>query len=360
MADELSRMTRRSALAGTVAGLGTAILGGTGPSFAQGVDKAIQAGAAKEGKLTLLLQTSATDESISGMIKRFRQHYPFINVTYTLQSTSQVMNRFTSEINAKRGISDCLMLPSNLNQTAKYVASGAVAKYVVSQDAAFPAAAKQSGMWYAQAQERTVTVYRKGALNDEEKRLIRTFKGLGNPRFKGRLGINGITNSVSITGSYVLQNAADKSLWPGLAANKPRVKTASPALMDGLLSGEYDVSIFASYASAASQAKNGAPIEFGNTDLVPTLYVPSGISALAPQPNAARLWQDWAMSKEGQDLWVTLAGSMSSRSDVIKTWAQQQPWFFDNPPTHKPVDWTDFAKKEGDTVARFKKDMQAG
>lgn len=344
------------------------VLGGLGASslllpesaFAAENMNTLRQAAAKEGKLVLMMQTSASDDTMTGLIKKFREHYPFISVSYTLQSTTQVMNRFTSEVNSKKGLTDCLMLPSNLKETNRYISSGAVARFTISQDAAFPAGAKRDGLWYALAADRAVTIYRKDALSDEEKKLIRTYKGLGDPRFKGRLGINGVTNSVSVTGAYVLQNHPDKSLWARLSANKPKVKTASPGLMDGLLSGEYDISIFASSASAAAAARSGAPIEFGNTALTPTLYVPNAVSALAPHPNAARLWQDWVLSKEGQNLWIEVAGSSSPRGDVGKTWARRQPWYFESPGTHNPIDWADFAAKEQQVVARFRKDMQSG
>ena len=348
-------LDRRQALAG---GAAAAWLARSSSAQAQGVSPAIQAAAAKERRLTLMVLNSANDETIAGMIKAFRRRYPFLEITYTLQSTSQMMNRFTAEQATKRGVSDWVMLPSNIAETDKYVASGAVAKYVISQDAAYPGGTRQSGIWYAVGTERATTVYRKGSLSDEEKKLIRTFKGLGDPRFKGRLGINGITTSVTVTGAYVLLNQPDKSLWHNLAANRPRVKNASPALMDGLLAGEYDVSIFASYATTATAAKSGVPVEFGNTALVPTIYVPSGVSSLAPHPNAARLWQDWILSKEGQDLWVSLIGVSSARRDGAKPWAKAQPWFFDTPGSHKPIDWTDFSRKQADVVAQFQKDFQ--
>jgi ABC-type Fe3+ transport system substrate-binding protein len=350
-------VTRRSTLLGLSASIATTL---PDRSYGQaGGKKILEQGAAKEGRLTLLVQTSATDETLGAMIKKFRSRYPFVNVGYTIQSTQQIMNRFTAELTAKRGITDWLTLPSNLAQTGNYIAKNAVAPFVISHDEAYPDGAKYKGLWYALAVERTVTVYRKGALSEAERRLVRTYKGLGDARFRGRLGIDGITNSVAVTASYVLQNNPDKDLWQGLVANKPRVKTASPALLDGLLSGQYDVSVFSSWASAATPAQNGAPIEFGNTALSPTIYVPCGISAQAPHPNAARLWQDWILSQEGQNEWVRLVGMSSVRSDVIQPWARRQPWFFDTPGSHKPLDWVDFSNKQAQVIARFNHDLQA-
>ena len=355
-------ISRRSTLALGV-GAGLALLGDglRHPSLAQTTtDKAILAGAAKEGQMTLLLQTAVTTESIDAMIKKFNLRYPFVHVGYTIQNTAQVMNRFTSEIAAKRGVTDCVMLPSNLAQTENYIAAGSVAKYVSTQDAAFSGDTKHSGYWYAYSRECAVTVYRKGVLSPEEIKMIRTYKGLGDARFRGRLGINGITNSVAVATAYALLNNPDKSLWQGLVANKPIVKPSTPALMNGLLSGEYDVALFAAWGSTVNPAKGGAPIEFGHSAFSPVIYVPGGISALAPHPNAARLWQDWILSKEGADAWANIVGSNPARQNSAKPWARQQPWFFESPATHKPIDWADFAHKEKDVVAQFKKDFQAG
>lgn len=324
------------------------------------IDKAILQGAAKEGQLTLLMQTSLTDETLGSLIKRFNEHYPFIKVSYTLQNTVQIMNRFSSELAGKRGISDVVLFPANLTEIGHYAASGALARYVPTQDAAFPAGTKQPGQWYAVASDCAVTAYRKGAVSDEEKKLLRTYKGLGDPRFKGRIGINGVTNSLSVTAAYALLTNPDPGLWQRLAANNPRVKTASPALMDGLLAGEYDIALFLSAANSTAQARSGAPIEFGHTALSPTVYVPIAISTLAPHPNAARLWQDWVTSKEGQDLWVGLVGHHSVRADTAKPWADRQPWYFGTPGTHPTLDWVDFNKKQDQIITRFKKDLQSG
>jgi iron(III) transport system substrate-binding protein len=353
-------ITRRSTLTGLGASIAAGLPHRAWAQAAGHVDKVIEQAATKEGKLVLLLLTTVTDETIGGMIRKFKSRYPFLNITYTIQSTPQTMNRFTAELSSRRAVTDWLMLPSNLTQTANYIARGAIAPYRISQDAAFPDDAKHGGMWYALSVERAVTVYRTGALSPEEVKLIRTYRGLGDPRFRGRLGINGVTNSVSVTTAYMLANAADKSLWRGLVANKPRVKTASPALLNGLLAGEYDISVFSSWGAASTPAQNSAPIEFGNTALTPTIYEPCGISALAPHPNSARLWQDWILSQEGQDEWVRSVGMASARSDAIQPWARRQHWFFDSPGTHKPLDWSDFSRNEAQVVARFKKDFQAG
>jgi iron(III) transport system substrate-binding protein len=346
------------------------------PSLAQAVDRAVEwaranlpsstpdivAGAAREGELVLALLPDAPDEGTRALIRAFNAHYPFVNVSYTMLSSAQALSRFAAELSAKRGVSDYVRLPSDLKHTADHVAAGSLARFVISQDAAFPHPAKLSGFWYSSFRNNGLTAYRVGALSAEEKLLIQTFKGLGDPRFKGRLGMTGAsTTSLAAMGSYILMNEPDPSIWQGLAANKPHVKASSTPLTAGLLAGEYEIAVMAGFSTVALATKAGAPIEFGVSAPSPILYAPGAISALAPHPNAAMLWQDWLMSKEGQDLWVQIILTPSARSDVVRSWAEQQPWFFGrDPATLREVNWRDFARKQQHVLARFAADMQGG
>ena len=371
------KISRRVILQLAGLGAGSSILAGSPRAYAQAagdVDKAIAWAkvnlpnstpeiintAAKEGKLTLMLQPLAGDEAIAALVGKFMTRYPFIDTSYTTQTSTQIMSKFSAEVTAKKGINDYVQFPSNLKETNNYIEAGNILKFVVSQDATFPDTAKQSGIWYAWLRQHGVTAYRASALSAEEKKLVQTYKGLGDPRFKGRIGINNINNSVAVTGAYILMQGPDTSIWDKLVLNKPIVKPSSPSLIDGVLGGQYDIALMSGFSTAAIAAKGGAPLEFVISAPSPALYAPGAISALAPHPNAARLFQDWAMSKEGQEVWSAGSGSISARGDVVGAWSQQQPWFFEDLKTHQPIDWSDFTSKESAVIARFKKDLQAG
>jgi ABC-type Fe3+ transport system substrate-binding protein len=315
-------------------------------------------GAAREGRLTLsLYNLGGNDEAVQALVKGFNRRYPFIAVEYTRYSTVQLLNKFNAELNARRGISDFVNLPSNAATNRMLIEKDAIANFVISQDAAFPSQGKRSGLWYAWHDEKATTVYRIDALNNEEKNLVRTFKGLGDPRFKGRIAINAITNSLTLSTSYALMYGQDPKLWDGLARNRPKVKPASNALVSSVLAGEADIGVMCGAASPMAAAKGGAPVAFGRSAPCPTLHTPCAISAIAPHPNAARLWQDWSTSSEGQSIWVRESGMSPVRTGLaVKGWAEQQPWFFGSPPGE--FDWDAFTKKQSEVEARFTKDIQ--
>jgi ABC-type Fe3+ transport system substrate-binding protein len=381
------KMSRRSALRLMGRGAGATLLAAYGqnaldalaatpaPASGNAVDNAIAwartnlpnstpdiiRAAVKEGKLNLTLQQLGSDDAFKAMIRKFSEHYPFIDVSYTTQTSVQLTNKFNAELSARKGISDYLQLPSSLKVPGSYDKQGAILHFTISQDSAYPAKAKQSGVWYAWLRQYGATVYRRGALSDAEKKLVRTYEGLGDPRFKGRIGSNSTVNSTTVTAAYVLLNDSDAKIWRGLVANRPKVKPSSPALLDGLLAGEYDIALFMGFSTAASGVQSGAPVEFGVSSPAAVTYIPGVIPALAPNPNAAKLWQDWAMSREGQEIWSVQSSTISARTDITtKVGVQTQPWFFEDRASNKDIDSDGFVAKETEVIDRFKKDIQGG
>ena len=379
--DNSPLVSRRSALHLATLGAGASILT-TGISCSpqgsgsQSVDQAIKwaatnlpsstadivKGAAKEGHLTLtMLNQGGNAGVLEGLITAFNKRYPFIKVASTAQSTLQLVNKFNAELAAGKGITDYLNLPPNLKTTNALASQGAILPFVISQDAAFPAQAKHNGFWYAWRCDYPATAYRKGALSDEDRKLVRHYEGLADPRFKNRIGVVTIENSATSAVCYTLLTKADPKIWQGLAENRPRVKTSSSSLLDGLLAGEYDIALFGGMMPNTEAARQGAPVEFGVSDPYPALYLPAGISALAPHPNAAKLWQDWVMSAEGQRNWMEASGAASARNGVgEKAWVEKQPWFFRDDARQIDLDWDDFDRQLPVVVSRFKKDIKRG
>lgn len=316
--------------------------------------------AAGEGKVVLTLQLHGDDVSMRKMIDAFNVRYPFVTVDYTLQNSSQVMQKFNAEVTSGQAVSDYVHLPSNLLNSEKYINEGHIANFVVSQDDKYPAASKQSGVWYPVLAQHGTTCYREGALTGDEVALVRTYKGLTDPRFKGRIGIVSISTSNGQGGCYMLQYGPDPSLWDGLVANQPKVKAASSPLTDGLLAGEYDVCLMNGFSIAARAAQDGAPLRFGISAPSPVTFAPGAIPAKAPHPNAARLWQDWFNSLEAQNIWVEASGAMSAMDGADPCWSQRQSWFFEDKTAQMPMDWKDFSEKQKGVIDRFQKEIQAG
>lgn len=307
--------------------------------------------AAEEGEVTLTLQLFG-DEAWRQFHDAFTKRFPFIRVNSTTQSVVQLMQKFTAELNAKRGIGDIFILESPAVMP-EFIEDGSIAEFEISEDSGFADENKEVGRWYAFHRQFGVSVYRKDGLPAEEVELLRTWEGLGDPRFRGRLGITDVTSGIASTQSYALQHQADPGLWEGLAANRPTVKPAVAAALDGLLAGEYDATVMASIATTNRTAQAGAPLEFVESSPGASNNPPQVISAIAPHPNAARVYQDWSLSKEAQQAWPGLSGVPSARTDITsETWYSSESWYHDAEESIQ-VDWPDFVTEHQSVVDTY-------
>jgi iron(III) transport system substrate-binding protein len=103
-----------------------------------------------------------------------------------------------------------------------------------------------------------------------------------------------------------------------LAKQNVAVRRESTAMRAQLvIAGESDLDVDSTYSVLTPLIKNGAPVNW--TTLGPTLVVPvgHGLSVRAPHPNAAKLFIDFVLSREGQRV-VLAAERNSARSDLAQ------------------------------------------
>jgi iron(III) transport system substrate-binding protein len=99
-------------------------------------------------------------------------------------------------------------------------------------------------------------------------------------------------------------------------ANKPFLTQGHTNTVTQLEAGEFDVTPTAYGYMADLEHRGGRPVDY----LIPKpLFVglgPVGFVANAPHPNAARVFLDWVLSKDGQQAIIDASGRPSARVDV--------------------------------------------
>src|SRR5262249_21731392 len=93
------------------------------------------------------------------------------------------------------------------------------------------------------------------------------------------------------------------------------VATATRAILDQVAAGEYSVVLGVSGHNTEIARKAGAPVTFLPLDSAWASLHMIGRTAQAPHPNAARLFVDFTLSKEGQEIFRD-AGYVPARADV--------------------------------------------
>lgn len=186
-----------------------------------------------------------------------------------------------------------------------------------------------------------------------EQHAPQTWQDLLEPRWaNGQIALENESAGSQYAQYYFLRDLYGRNFWQRLAAQKPRFYSSSRDILAALDQGEVRI---------AGEMMGYALYDWGRrhtndivgvwpSDGVPLALAPIGILRRAKHPNAAKLFVDFALSQEGQELWQRLLGAYSVREDV-------------GPPAGRPPlgelkvlptgNWRDYVEKQNELRDEF-------
>ena len=279
------------------------------------------AAAKKEGKVVIYSTTDTVAANF--LIKDFSALYPGISVEYNDMNSTEVYNRFISERAAGAGSADVLW-SSSMDLQIKLVSDGNAMTYASPEIGSLPAWAVWKNEAFGTTYEPIAIVYNKRLLTGDEvpqshADMMRVFTTKAD-KIKGKVTTYDIEKS-GVGFMLITQDSKyNPAFWDfvkALGVAGPRFQSSSGTMMERISSGEnlLGYNIFSSYA--ALRAKKDPSIGI----VLPKDYtlVMSRVmfaSKSAKNPNAAKLWVDYILSKRGQTLIGNQAELGSIRADV--------------------------------------------
>ncbi len=280
----------------------------------------VVAAAQKEGAISIY---SATDMAqAQPLLDAFSKKYPGIRIDYNDLGTNGVYNRVISEAAAKQVGGD-LFWTSAMDQSVKLATDGYVAPYRSEELPALPSWALYNDMVYATTIEPIGLIYNKTVLAEKDVPQTREelIKLLKNKEISGKIGT--FDPEKSGVGFLIQTNDMKhtKDFWDLVAAfgfAGGKTYSATGAMRETVTSGENVLAfnLIGSYALDWVKASPNLGVAFGK-DYTPAFSRVAGIIKNAPHPNAAQLFLDFMLSKEGQDAMAS-KGMPSLRSDVTQ------------------------------------------
>ena len=265
-------------------------------------DPALAAAARKEGRL-LIYTTLIVDQIVRPLIRAFQAAVPGIDVRYVRADSVALVVRLTNEAKANRVQADIWQMVEGVGPL---VDAGIAAPLDLPSAKGLPAAyADPNRRWVA-----TNLAVRSLAYNTmlvPPAQAPRSYQDLLDPRFKGKFAWN--PNSVS--GGYgfvgtVLKHRGEEQGLAYLRALAKQDITPVPmairAVLDRVIAGEYAIGLEMNGTHAAISAAMGAPVAWVPLDPVSLTLQATGITARAPNPNAAKLFLDFMISRAGQEV----------------------------------------------------------
>jgi iron(III) transport system substrate-binding protein len=277
--------------------------------FAQSAQQAnLIEGARKEGKL--VWYTSMAIDLSKPLLDAFTKEYPFIKGDLVRAGNEQLTNRVFNETRAGKWGFDLISISS----ADLFVERGILAPYFSSERGAFIDEFKDSrGYWTSVYNSNLVLMYNTRLVREKE--APRDYADLLDPKWKGKMlmdstdyewfGTLAVALGKEKTAAYMKQLARQDLIWRrghGLVAQ---------------LVGAGELPLGWAYTFRVERMKkDGAPVDWVDTfDPIMSTAHGMGYSSKATNPNAAKLFIDFALSKRSQQM-IRDMRLVPSRRDV--------------------------------------------
>jgi len=244
----------------------------------------------------MVFYSSLNVEDNNGLLKRFEEKYPFIKTELNRLTADRLLIRFQSEARAKKPIADVIMNGGARTHITKK--EGLLMKYVSPESKFYGTGFKDpDGYWTDAYLNAHVLVYNTRMLKPAEVPL--THADLLKPQWSGKFVMVSKAYEWFLKIIKLQGEAKGMEFFKRLAAQKPGFRIGSSQIADLVAAGEHPLGINTYSTNIEDLKAKGAPVEWVGLDPVVATLHPIAVSPPAPHPNAAKLFVDFVLSREG-------------------------------------------------------------
>jgi ABC-type Fe3+ transport system substrate-binding protein len=264
------------------------------------------AGAQKEGKL--VVYASATAPQLQMYFTAFNKRYPFIKTEYFRTGKQKLVSKILFEDQAKQRITD--VVHTSVIEIDILKKRGALSRYVPMESASFPAQYKDpEGFWTSAYASGTLLGYNSRQVKRAD--IPKTYDELLNPRWKNSIAID----ANKIEWFAMLLKLKGRAYMEKLAALNPTLRDGNTLVLQLLAAGEFPIAAGVYEYSIEDMKTKGAPVDWFGLEPVITYTVGVSLPVQPNHPNSAKLFIEWLLSKEGQEV-INQYGRVPIRDDV--------------------------------------------
>ena len=274
------------------------------------VSKELYPKAQQEGNLIVY---SVWDvEHLRTITDAFMKRYPGIKATYWQGTNPNIVTRVLTEFQGGQSSVD-VILSDNAPPVLR--AAGAISPYETVQKSVL--VLHDPTMATVSLQVQALTYNTKKIKPGD---LPKSWEDVANPKYKGLVALDDPMRAGPLSSMLAglkeqwKNDARFTNFVKGLKALNVPVHKSTSAMFRLVISGEYSICMPALLHDVMEEKEKGTPVDYVKT--VPPVLFPrqAGIYSKAPDPNAAKLFAEWAISMEGQHV-IDSVGRESSRTD---------------------------------------------
>jgi iron(III) transport system substrate-binding protein len=266
--------------------------------------------AKKEGQVIVYGTMSLADAN--QLNTKFREKYPFVDVKLNRLGSGKFVPRVVAEVRANKHLADILQTNSlGLHFLKK---EGLLGQYLSNEDRFFPNKFKDQGYWTTTNMNVHVVAFNPKLVAREK--LPKTFDDLLNPLWKGKMVLDASEQWSALMFQIMGKDKGVKYLRE-LGKQNILLRRESSAMRAQLIAaGEAPMDIDSTLGPVAELKRRGAPIDWLTLGPVPVVTSAHALAVRGPNPNAARLYLDFILSREGQRA-VLNVGRQVARTDLL-------------------------------------------
>lgn len=272
------------------------------------IDDRIDA-AKREGEVVYYASMNLSEAN--ALIGEFEKRHPFIKVKLNRAASEKLLTRVLTEARAKKNFADVI-------QTVEFSMhifsrGGVLARYIPQANSFYPKEFKEEAFWTTVYYNPYVTGYNNKLVT--ARALPKTYDDLLDPKWKGKLMMEGTKADWFAGMLQILGQEGGLKYMRALAKQQPSPREGRELLAQLVAAGEglFDINIPA--ASVERMKERSAPIDWIALGAAPAIMVGVGLAAQAAHPNAAKIFLDFVLSREGQKLMQT-PGRLVARGDL--------------------------------------------
>ena len=302
----------------------TALCLATSASLLYGADEKTVELAKKEGRVSFYTSMGADESKM--VADAFQTKYPAIKLEITRLGSEKLLQRILNENRAGSHLVDAvtnsgmeIQMLSKLKLLARHVPPEFASFLPESRDATWGWADMYSNIRLVAYNTRSVA----------KDKIPQRYEDLLDPMWKGQIGFPEGQFSWFATMMKVMGETSARKFFQGLARQDLNYRNSQVLVTQFVAAGEFSLG-FVYDTQVLRFKKRGAPIDVAPMPFITQNIHPLALGAQAPHPNAAKVFIDYVLSKEGQ-IFIKNMGRVISRSDIPQEDFAKAKIVFDDP-----------------------------
>ncbi|MBI2986988.1 MAG: extracellular solute-binding protein [Deltaproteobacteria bacterium] len=265
-----------------------------------------------EGEFTWYTTLSA--ETNRKMLEAFQKLYPFIQPKLVRLSSDRLVRRYTTEYQAKSFLAD--VLDTNDSHIEFFRRKGMLQPYYTPMAEKFDKRfIHPQSYWVANRVTMTLLGYNTRLVKPTE--VPQRYEDLLDPKWKDKMSMEREDAPWFMALMEYWGEQKGEAFFQRLRSQNPRIRSGHTHLAQLIAAGEDFLSPNAHSQGMASGKRLGAPVDWANLEPVVAASNVSALAKNAPHPNAALIFLDFMLSRDGGQKVIREVNRIPTHPEVL-------------------------------------------